>query len=72
VRYLKSMRELFRGNLDHALMAYNAGPTRVYASLREGNLEPFQSYVRAVRRQFAHLKLESGEPNDWTLASRER
>jgi soluble lytic murein transglycosylase-like protein len=71
VRYLKSLRELFRGNLDLALMAYNAGPTRVYASARERNLEPFRGYVAAVRRQFASFKLEHGEPNDWTLASRE-
>jgi soluble lytic murein transglycosylase len=72
VRYLKSLREQFRGNLDLALMAYNAGPTRVYLSMRDRALEPFQSYVRAVRREFAVLKVENGETNDWTLASRER
>lgn len=71
VRYLSSMRELFRGNLDLALMAYNAGPTRVYVSWRERNLDQFQGYVRAVRRNYASLKLEHGEPNDWTLASRD-
>lgn len=71
VRYLRSMRELFRGNLDVALMAYNAGPTRVYLSLRERNLEQYQNYVRAVRRQYAALKLEQGESGDWTLAVRE-
>jgi soluble lytic murein transglycosylase-like protein len=72
VRYLKSMKELFRGNLDLALMAYNAGPTRVYLSLRERNVEPFANYVRAVRREFTALKVEHGEPNDWALASREQ
>lgn len=71
VRYLKSMREMFRGNLDLALMAYNAGPTRVYLSLRERNVEPFANYVRAVRREYTALKVENGEPNDWALASRE-
>jgi soluble lytic murein transglycosylase-like protein len=70
VRYLKSLREQFRGNLDLALMGYNAGPTRVYLSARERALEPYQSYVRAVRREFSLLKLENGEANDWTLASR--
>jgi soluble lytic murein transglycosylase-like protein len=72
VRYLKSMREFFHGNLDLALMAYNAGPTRVCVAMRERNLEQFHGYPHAVKMQFSALKLEHGEPNDWTLASRER
>jgi soluble lytic murein transglycosylase-like protein len=72
VRYLKSMCEQFRGNLDVALMAYNAGPTRIFGAVRERNLEPFQNYVRAVRTRYSMLKLQHGEPGDWALASRER
>lgn len=71
VRYLKSMRDQFRGNLDVALMAYNAGPTRVFLSIKERNLEPFQGYVSAVRGRYTMLKVASGEPDDWALASRE-
>lgn len=71
VRYLKSMRDQFRGNLDVALMAYNAGPTRVFMAMRERNVEAFQSYVRAVKGRFTMLKVATGEPDDWALASRE-
>jgi soluble lytic murein transglycosylase-like protein len=72
VRYLKSMCDQFGGNLDLALMAYNAGPTRIYGAARErGALEQFQGYPRAVRTRFAMLKLAHGEQGDWALASRE-
>jgi soluble lytic murein transglycosylase-like protein len=71
VRYLKSMRDQFRGNLDLALMAYNAGPTRVFLSIKERSLEPFLGYVSAVRGRYTMLKVASGEPDDWALASRE-
>lgn len=70
VRYLKSMKDQFRGNLDLALMAYNAGPNRLFASLKARNTEPFHNYVRAVRAQYSLLKRAQGEPGDWTLASR--
>lgn len=70
VRYLKAMKEQFRGNLDLALMAYNAGPNRLIQALKARNTEAYQGYVRAVRRNFALLKAAHGESGDWTLASR--
>lgn len=70
VRYLKAMKDRFKGNLDRGLMAYNAGPNRVAQALKVRNTEPYQGYVRAVRRNFALLKQAHGEPGDWTLASR--
>ena len=71
VRYLKTMRDQFWGNMDLALMAYNAGPTRLHLSLKARNTEPFQGYVRAVQRNYATLKRSLGERGDWALASRE-
>ena len=71
VRYLKYLKEFFRGRLDFALMAYNAGPNRLLAGLKARNTDPWHNYVAAVRRQYAVLKLAHGESGDWTLASRE-
>lgn len=72
VRYLKYLKELFRGRLDLTLMAYNAGPNRLIGGLKAGNTDAWQNYVRAVRREYALLKRAHGESGDWTMASRER
>lgn len=71
VRYLRYLKELFRGRLDLALMAYNAGPNRLMGGIKAGSTDTWQNYVRAVRREYAVLKLAHGESGDWTLASRE-
>lgn len=71
VRYLKLLRDQFRGNLNLALMAYNAGPTRVFFALKDHSTEAFQGYVSAVRGRFTMFKVASGEPDDWALAARE-
>jgi soluble lytic murein transglycosylase-like protein len=71
VRYLKYLSSRFGNDLDLALMAYNAGPTRVYLAARQRELEQFRNYVRAVRREYAGLKQEHGEAGDWALAARE-
>lgn len=70
VRYLKAMRDRFSGNLDLALMAYNAGPNRLAEALKEGSTDAYQGYVNAVRRQFGRLKQAMGESGDWALAAR--
>jgi soluble lytic murein transglycosylase-like protein len=70
VRYLKYLKEMFRGRLDFTLMAYNCGPNKLSGALKAGNTDPWHNYVRAVRREYAVLKLAHGESGDWTLASR--
>ncbi len=69
VRYLAFLQKQF-GDLDLALMAYNAGPTRVFAGLKERNLEAFRRYVATVHREFLTLRTAQGEPGDWTFAVR--
>jgi soluble lytic murein transglycosylase-like protein len=70
VRYLKYLKELFKGRMDLALMAYNAGPNKLIAGLKARKVDNWTNYVRAVRREYAELKLAHGESGDWTLASR--
>ena len=70
VRYLKYLKEMFRGRLDFTLMAYNCGPNKLASALKARNTDPWHNYVRAVRREYAVLKLAHGESGDWTMASR--
>ena len=71
VRYLKYLKELFKGRMDLALMAYNAGPNKLIAGLKAKKTDSWTNYVRAVRREYAVLKIAHGESADWALASRE-
>jgi len=55
IRYLKQLKDRF-GDMDVALMAYNAGPTKVAALLKTGGLEPYRVYPQAVRRKHQALR----------------
>ncbi len=69
IRYLRYLNDRFR-DLDLALMAYNAGPTKLRRFMKEGNLEPFQTYPRRVRREFRRFRHGVGLDGDWALALR--
>jgi soluble lytic murein transglycosylase-like protein len=71
IRYLRSLQKSFGGDLDLALMAYNAGPTRIRTALKQGDLERFKRYPRAVRRDFRRFREGHGLGGDWALAQRE-
>jgi soluble lytic murein transglycosylase-like protein len=71
IRYLKSLQDRFRGDLDLALMAYNAGPNRIRGELREKNLEAFRFYPRRVRRDFSRFRTGEGLGGDWAFAQRD-
>ncbi|MFP2907218.1 lytic transglycosylase domain-containing protein [Pyxidicoccus sp. 3LFB2] len=71
IRYLRSLQERFGGDLELALMAYNAGPTRIRTAIKQGELERFRRYPRAVRRDFRRFREGHGLGGDWALAQRE-
>ncbi len=71
IRYLRTLQERFGGDLEMALMAYNAGPTRLRKAIKEGELEAFRRYPRAVRRDFRRFREGEGLGGDWALAQRE-
>lgn len=70
IRYLKDLHVRF-GDLDLALMAYNAGPTKIRALQREkSGLDPFRRYPAMVRRDFRRFREGEGLAGDWALAQR--
>jgi soluble lytic murein transglycosylase len=69
IRYLRWLNDRF-GDLDLALMAYNAGPTKLRRFIKEGNLEPFRRYPQLVRRDFRRFRHGVGLDGDWALALR--
>jgi soluble lytic murein transglycosylase len=71
IRYLRNLQERFGGDLEFALMAYNAGPTRIRKAIKEKELEAFRRYPRMVRRDFRRFREGQGLGGDWALAQRE-
>ncbi len=69
VRYLRSLHRRF-GNLDRALMAYNAGPLRIRHALREKEASFYRRYPRLVRSRFRKFREGEGTEGDWALAQR--
>jgi soluble lytic murein transglycosylase len=70
IRYLRNLHDRF-GDLDLALMAYNAGPDRIRQVMKSGELDAFRRYPRAVRRDFRRFREGEGLGGDWALAQRE-
>ncbi|QRK14137.1 lytic transglycosylase domain-containing protein [Archangium violaceum] len=70
IRYLRTLNDRF-GDLDLALMAYNAGPTRIWQAKKAGELDTFRRYPRLVRRDFRRFREGEGLGGDWALAQRE-
>ena len=56
-RYLRNLQEIFRGNLDLVLAAYNAGPKKVMqANMSIPPIEETVNYVKRVRLYYDRLK----------------
>ncbi|HET7753783.1 MAG TPA: transglycosylase SLT domain-containing protein [Anaeromyxobacteraceae bacterium] len=61
VRYLRRLVDAF-GDIDVALMAYNAGPNRIGGHLRQGAIpERFLSYPRKVSRELDRLRSQADD-----------
>jgi soluble lytic murein transglycosylase-like protein len=55
-RYLRRLLDAF-GDVDVALMAYNAGPNRILSHLRAGEIpERFHAYPRRIRGELARIR----------------
>jgi len=67
IRYLRQLYQSF-GDLDLALMAYNAGPARIRKAMKDGELDTFRRYARLVRRDFRRFREGEGLGGDWALA----
>jgi soluble lytic murein transglycosylase-like protein len=72
IRYLRSLQDRFGGDLELALMAYNAGPDRIRQAFRVRDLDAFRFYPRRVKRGFVRFRTGEGLAGDWALAQRER
>jgi soluble lytic murein transglycosylase len=71
IRYLRNLNDRF-GNLDLALMAYNAGPAKIRRALQSGEADVFRRYPSLVRRDFRSFREGEGLGGDWALARRDR
>jgi soluble lytic murein transglycosylase len=70
IRYLRWLNDRF-GSLDLALMAYNAGPTRIRNAIKQGALDAYRRYPTLVRRDFRRFRVGVGLGGDWALALRQ-
>ena len=68
--YLRWLNDRF-GDLDLALMAYNAGPARIRAAIKDKQLDAFRRYPSLVRRDFWRFRKGEGLSGDWAFALRE-
>jgi soluble lytic murein transglycosylase len=55
-RYLKLLHELFKGNLELVLAAYNAGPQRVIQNMSVPAISETISYIKRVKLYYEKLK----------------
>jgi soluble lytic murein transglycosylase len=55
-RYLKQLHQLFKGNLELVLAAYNAGPQRVIQNMSVPPISETINYIKRVKLYYDKLK----------------
>ena len=55
-RYLKFLHQLFNGDLELVLAAYNAGPQKVIQNMTVPPISETISYIRRVKFYYGKLK----------------
>ena len=55
-RYLRKLLDIFGGNLQLGLAAYNAGPTRVLANGTVPGIPETEQYVKKVLREYGRMR----------------
>ncbi len=55
-KYLKLLHQLFKGNLELVLAAYNAGPQRVIQNMSVPPISETISYIKRVKLYYDKLK----------------
>jgi len=71
IRYLRELNDRF-GDLDLALMAYNAGPSKIARAAASRELDVFRRYPALVRRDFRRFREGEGLGGDWAWVRRDR
>ncbi|MCX8022846.1 MAG: lytic transglycosylase domain-containing protein [Syntrophorhabdaceae bacterium] len=57
IKYLKFLDEVFQGNLDLVLAAYNAGPKRVMEhNMRVPPIEETRTFIKRVKENYRKIK----------------
>ena len=55
-RYLRKLLDIFNGNLQLGLAAYNAGPSRIMANGAIPGIPETEQYVKKVLREYGRMR----------------
>jgi soluble lytic murein transglycosylase-like protein len=68
-RYLRKMLDMFGGDLQLALAAYNAGPERVRLLGRVPQIRETQEYIERVMKYYRHYQAAASAGKNWVTVA---